>query len=61
MPTRLEKYWSESGLGVGQGDMEKKDYQLYRRSYIVCKTMDKVEEEEAMGRRNARCNQASMC
>ena len=22
IPTRLEKYWTESGRGVGQGDME---------------------------------------
>ena len=25
VPTRLEKYWAESGQGGGQGDVEKED------------------------------------
>ena len=28
--TRFEKYWTESGRGDGQGDVEKKDHQSYR-------------------------------
>ena len=31
--TRFEKYWTESGRGDGQGDVEKKDRQSYRRPY----------------------------
>ena len=27
------EYWTESGRGDGQGDMEKEDNQTYRRSY----------------------------
>ena len=27
MSTRFEKYWTESGRGDGQGDVEKKDHQ----------------------------------
>ena len=30
VPTRLEKYWAESGRGDGQGDVEKKDHQSCR-------------------------------
>ena len=33
--TRFEKYWTESGRGDGQGDVEKKDHQLYRRPYMM--------------------------
>ena len=29
--TRFEKYWTESGRGDGQGDVEKKYHQSYRR------------------------------
>ena len=35
MPTRLEKYWTESGRGDGQGDVEKEDHQSYRRPYMI--------------------------
>ena len=28
--TRFEKYWTESGRGDGQGDVEKTDHQSYR-------------------------------
>ena len=42
MSTRFEKYWTESGRGDGQGDVEKKDHQLYRRLYM----MGKEEDEE---------------
>ena len=37
MSTRFEKYWTESGRGDGQGDVEKKDHQSYRRPYIMGK------------------------
>ena len=30
MPTRFAKYWTESGRGDGQGDVEKKDHQSSR-------------------------------
>ena len=40
--TRFEKYWTESGRGDGQGDVEKKDHQLYRRPYMMGKTRGKV-------------------
>ena len=42
----FEKYWTESGRGDGQGDMEKKDHQLYRRPYMMGKARGKEEEEE---------------
>ena len=42
--TRFEKYWTESGRGDGQGDVEKKDNQLYRRPYIMGKARGKVSE-----------------
>ena len=44
MSTRFEKYWTESGRGDGQGDVEKKDHQLYRRPYMMGKTRGKEEE-----------------
>ena len=44
--TRFEKYWTESGRGNGQGDVEKKDNQLYRRPYMMGKDRGKEEEEE---------------
>ena len=40
--TRFEKYWTESGRGDGQGDVEKKDHQLYRRPYMMGKARGKV-------------------
>ena len=43
--TRFEKYWTESGRGDGQGDVEKKDHQLYRRPYFMGKARGKEEEE----------------
>ena len=43
--TRFEKYWTESGRGDGQGDVEKKDHQLYRRPYMMGKARGKEEEE----------------
>ena len=39
--TRFEKYWTESGRGDGQGDVEKKDHQLYRRPYMMGKARGK--------------------
>ena len=39
--TRFEKYWTESGRGDGQGDVEKKDHQSYRRSYMMGKARGK--------------------
>ena len=44
--TRFEKCWTESGRGDGQGDVEKKDHQLYRRPYMMGKARGKEEEEE---------------
>ena len=43
--TRFEKYWTESGRGDGQGDVEKKEHQLYRRPYMMGKARGKEEEE----------------
>ena len=43
MSTRFEKYWTESGRGDGQGDVEKKDHQLYRRPYMMGKARGKEE------------------
>ena len=40
--TRFEKYWTESGRGDGQGDVEKKDHQLYRGPYLMGKARGKV-------------------
>ena len=37
----LKKYWTESGRGEGQGDVEKKDNQLYRRPYMMEKARGK--------------------
>ena len=45
MSTRSEKYWTESGRGDGQGDVEKKDHQSYRRPYMMGKARGKEEEE----------------
>ena len=42
MPTRFAKYWTESGRGDGQGDVEKKDHQSYRRPYMMGKARGKV-------------------
>ena len=41
--TRSEKYWTESGRGDGQGDVEKKDHQSYRRPYMMGKVRGKAE------------------
>ena len=46
MSTRSEKYWTESGRGDGQGDVEKKGHQSYRRTYMMGKARGKEEEEE---------------
>ena len=43
--TRFEKYWTDSGRGDGQGDVEKKDHQLYRRPYTMGKARGKEEED----------------
>ena len=40
--TRFEKYWTESGRGNGQGDVEKKCHQSYRRPYMMGKARGKV-------------------
>ena len=37
---------TESGRGDGQGDVEKKDHQLYRRPYMMGKDRGKEEEED---------------
>ena len=42
MSTRSEKYWTESGRGDGEGDVEKKDHQSYRRPYMMGKARGKV-------------------
>ena len=42
--TRFEKYWTESGRGDGQGDVEKKDHQSYRRPYMMGKARGKVSQ-----------------
>ena len=41
VPMRLKKYWTESGRGDGQGDVEKKDHQSYRRPYMMGKARGK--------------------
>ena len=38
----LQKCWTESGRGDGQGDVEKKDHQSYRRPYMMGKARGKV-------------------
>ena len=43
--TRFEKYWTESGRGDGQGDVEKKYHQLYRRPYMMGKARGKEEKK----------------
>ena len=42
METEIAKYWTESGQGDGQGDVEKKDHQSYRRPYMMGKARGKV-------------------
>ncbi len=44
--TKFEKYWTESGRGDGQGDVEKKYHQLYRRPYIMGKPDEKPDEKK---------------
>ena len=44
--TRFEKYWTESGRGDGQGDVEKKDHQLYRRPYMMGKARGKEDSRD---------------
>ena len=46
LSTRSEKYWTESGRGDGQGDVEKKDHQSYRRPYMMGKARGKGRKEE---------------
>ena len=47
MSTRFEKYWTASGRGDGQGDVEKKDHQSYdyRRPYMMGEARGKEEED----------------
>ena len=47
--TRFEKYWTESGRGDGQGDVEKKD-RLYRRPYMMGKASGKEKDQNLMNR-----------
>ena len=42
--TTLEKFWTESGQGDGQGDGEKKDLQSYRRPYMTGQGIEKEED-----------------
>ena len=42
MSTRFEKYWTKSRRGDGQGDVEKKDHQSYRRPYMMGKSQRKT-------------------
>ena len=46
--TRSEKYWTESGRGDGQGDVEKKDHQSYRRPYMMGKARGKTKQKQTM-------------
>ena len=43
VPTRPGKYWAESRRGDGQGDVERKDHQSYRRPYMMGKARGKEE------------------
>ena len=43
VPMRLEKFWTESGRGDGQGDVEKEDNQSYQRLYVMGKARGKEE------------------
>ena len=43
--TRFEKYWTDSGRGDGQGNVEKKDHQLYRRPYMMGKPKEKKKKK----------------
>ena len=45
--TRFEKYWTESRRGDIQGDVEKKDHQLYRRPYMMGKARGKDKKTTA--------------
>ena len=49
--TRFEKYWTESGRGDGQGDVEKKDHQLYRRPYMMGKAEEKKKKKKTFDTR----------
>ena len=44
MPTIFAKCWTESWRGDGQGDVENKDHQSYRRPYMMGKARGKEEE-----------------
>ena len=46
MQTRFAKYGTESGRGDGQGDVEKKDHQSYRRPYMMGKARGKVSKSK---------------
>ena len=48
MSTIFEKYRTESGRGDGQGDVEKKDHQSYRRPYMMGKARGKVSKGGAI-------------
>ena len=48
LPTIIEMYWSESGRGDGQGDVEKNDQHSYRRPYMIGKAWG--------GERRRRCD-----
>ena len=41
----IEKYWTESGRGDGQGNVEKEDHQSFRRPYMMGKDGGKEKEE----------------
>ena len=41
MPTRIDKYYPESGRGDGQGDVEKEDPQSYLQPYMKGKAREK--------------------
>ena len=47
MPTRFAKYWTESGRVDGQGEVEMKDHQSYRRPYMMGKARGKGKEESS--------------
>ena len=56
MSTRFEKFWTESGRGDGQGDVEKKDHQSYRRPYMMGKARGKKGEKAFHSRPYAKRN-----
>ena len=55
VPMRHEKYWTESGRGYGQGDVEKKYHQSYRRPYMMGKARGKEERMRPMSQAFSEC------